>query len=84
MALMYPIGPLETKKNGGNPFDPFKGADAHWLVDGVYDEVAAQLRIEKANLDMTRDSMYAANMARIEIEKRLEQRALALEIAEYH
>ena len=82
MALMYPTEPFKTKKN--DPFDPFKGVDAHWLVDGVYDEAAAQLRIAKANADMTKDRMYAANAARIAIEKRLEQRALALDIAEYH
>ena len=79
---VLPIEPYKTKVN--DPFDPFKGVDAHWLVDGVYDEAAAQLRVAKANADMTKDKMYAANMARIEIEKRLEQRALALEIAQYH
>lgn len=81
MPLMYPTEPFKTKKN--DPFDPFKGADAHWLVDGVYDEVAAQMRIAKTNADIAKDKMYAANTARIAIEKRLEQRALGKEMAEY-
>jgi len=79
---VLPTQPYKTRKS--NPFDPAQGANAYWLVDGVYDEAAAQLRIEKANADMAKDSKYAANNARFAIEKRLEQRALALDIAEYH
>ena len=79
---VLPTEPFKTKSR--DPFDPFKGTEAHWLVNGVYDELAAQLRIEKANAKMVADANYMNNARRSENEKRMEQRELAREIAEYH
>jgi len=79
---VLPTEPFKTKKR--DPFDPFKGTEAHWLVDGVYDELAAQLRVEKANAKMAADANYMNNARRALNEIRMEERELAREIAEYH
>ena len=66
------------------PYNPFKGVTHLVTANGEYDEVATEQRTNNANAKITRSEVYEANTKRREIEKRLEQRALALDIAEYH
>mgnify|MGYP003650204049 CR=1 FL=1 len=57
--------------------------DAHWLVDGVYDEEVAEMRVAIANKRMCADEYYSANAHRALIDAHLEERQLDAEIAEY-
>jgi len=63
--------------------DPFAARDAHWLVDGVYDENAAVGRVEKTNAAMVLDSNYMNNVRRAANEIRREERELERELADY-
>jgi hypothetical protein len=78
-----PLATEPYKTKSYNPFENTKNLDCTWLVNGLYDELAAEKRTAIINAEILKDRLYAGNQARIAIEKHKEQRALELETKEY-